>query len=72
MPINVRQIAGGVLMAGCGSALATQLGLTAVQTVLLAGLAVGIALLGQGPSAALRARVARLEAKTSGSSDESV
>ena len=56
-------IVGTVLMAGCGSAIASRLGLTGLQTALVAGFAVGIALLAQAPGFALRSRIDELEDK---------
>lgn len=56
-------IVGTILMAGCGAAIATRLGFTGLQTALVAGFAVGIAILSQTPSLALRSRIAQLEAK---------
>jgi hypothetical protein len=68
MQANTQTIVGSVLMGGCGSAIATHLSLNVLQTVLLAGFALGIALLGQAPTLALRKRVAQLEAQVSSSS----
>ena len=63
MRIYVLIIVGTILMAGCGSAIAARLGFTGLQTALVAGFAVGIAILAQAPSFALRSRIAQLEAK---------
>ncbi len=72
MRANTQVIIGTILMAGCGSAISTYFGFTALQTALLAGFAVGIVLLGQVPSLALRARVAQLEARLAASSNSAV
>ncbi|HTQ99015.1 MAG TPA: hypothetical protein VMH83_03455 [Candidatus Acidoferrum sp.] len=69
MQTKVQIIIGTSLMAGCGSAISTHFGFTWLQTALLAGFAVGIALLGQAPSLALRARVAQLEAQVAAASN---
>ena len=69
MQANVQVFAGTFLMAGCGAAIATHFGFTVFQSALLAGFALGIALLGQAPSLALRTRVAQLEAQLNASSN---
>jgi hypothetical protein len=58
---NSLVIVGVLLMAGCGSAIATHLGFNGLQSALIAGFALGIAILGQAPAIALRSRVAQLE-----------
>ena len=51
----IQIVVGSALMGGCGSAIASHLGFNGLQTALLAGFAVGIALLGHAPTLALRA-----------------
>jgi hypothetical protein len=72
MRTNVLFIVGTILMVGCGSAIATRLGFTGLQTALVAGFAVGIAILGQAPSFALRACIDQLEAKVAALSKNAV
>ena len=72
MQTNVLILIGTILMAGCGSAIATRLGFTGWQPALFAGFAVGITILGQAPSVALRSRVAQLEEKVAASSKNAV
>ena len=54
---------GAALMAGGGGAIARQLGLDDWHLIYVAGFALGVVLLGQAPSIALRARISALEAK---------
>jgi hypothetical protein len=63
MRTNVVNIAGTILMAGCGSAIAARVWFTGIQTALVAGFAVGIGIPGQIPEFALRSRIAELEAQ---------
>ncbi len=63
MRTHVLIIVGTILMAGCGSVIAARLGFTGLQTALVAGFAVGIAILAQVPGLALHSRIALLEAK---------
>ncbi len=63
---HIRIIIGSALMAGCGYAIASQLGVEPRYQLLMAGFAVGVVLLGQFPSVSLRRRVVALEAKLAG------
>ena len=63
MQSNTLVVVGVILMAGCGSAIAMHLGFNGLQSALVAGFALGIAMLGQAPAIALRSRVAQLEAR---------
>jgi len=72
MRTNGLMIVGVAMMAGFGSAISTRLGFTGVQSLLFAGFAVGIAILGMAPTLSLRARVAQLESKLATPSDNTV
>ena len=61
MPIKALTAIGLVLMAFCGSALGRKIGLADFDSVLIAGFAIGVVILGQAPAVALRERVAVLE-----------
>lgn len=61
MSPQILTVVGVLLMAGCGSAIGVRIGLVDFETALVAGFAVGILLLGQGPALALRKRLVALE-----------
>jgi hypothetical protein len=72
MRTHVFTIVGTAMMAGCGAAIATRLGFSGMQSALFAGFAVGIVILSQAPTFALRSRIAQLEARLVASSNNAV
>lgn len=61
MSPQILSVFGVILMAGCGSVIGGQIGFAGIEQVYVAGFAVGIVLLGQVPTIALRKRIVALE-----------
>lgn len=63
-------VIGAILMAGCGSALGRHMGLVDLESILMAGFALGVVMLGQVPALTLRQRVVALEAQLARDTDK--